>query len=443
MAFLGAFLDAQETWRPADVATVLAKHDLLEGVWESREVWKMRMNWARDLFAICTSHHWGVKFGLYLTVTEHLSKSQIARIAQVHRPTPALIAPSASPCHVTPITVRDVVPPPPQAGSMDYNKAGLPTPRPLCYNPHDGTDSIMVPRVIPSWYSYAPELKALSETHGLSLNANGRIAFQSLRLQLWEMASETARMLGISISELSAQGVELQCAVQTDSARRRTRQFLPAVLKNARLDSQSCFSLRLIGLGIRYKDDRKGFQEVLMPNIGCIEECILQRRVQLSDSVDGPALSFPINMKCTGDFAGVRAIEGQLCGCSREVIHQVPTTADVASIASMQAINATCDNRTSAEIRAIRSHTPLKGETLPRPCDCCTFGHDKRTAAAQLTAFQHELAMLRANETPKGKRDLAKYMRTFKEQHKNAVPGPDGECALTVGFPRPPPLIPC
>ena len=94
MQFLGAVFDSQASWRAADVATVLQRKDLLEGVWNTKEMWELRMVWARDLFAVCTSHHWGVKFCLYLVITEHLSKLQIARIAQVFvTPPPCLCAP--------------------------------------------------------------------------------------------------------------------------------------------------------------------------------------------------------------------------------------------------------------------------------------------------------------------------------------------------------------
>lgn len=83
MLFLQGFFESQDSWRPADIATVLEKCGYLEGVWESKEIWGYRMAWANDLFAVCTSTHWGVKFGLYLAVTEHVSKAAMTRIAQV------------------------------------------------------------------------------------------------------------------------------------------------------------------------------------------------------------------------------------------------------------------------------------------------------------------------------------------------------------------------
>ena len=329
----------------------------------------------------------------------------------------------------------------PQAASMDYQPNGLPQPRVLCYNPFNAKDFLVVPRTVPSWYSFAEEFKSLSETHGLSLNANGRIAFQCMRSQLYDMAVETARVLNMSLAELVAKDIVLTGAVQTDAARRRTRQFLPCVLKNAQLDSQSCFALRLIGLGIRYKDDKNGFRSVLFPNIACIEECLKLRSVSLTQDASAASIRCKINLKFTGDFAGVRAIEGQLCGCPREVIHQTPSIDAVSNFAAVQATCATCDNKTSAEIRALRSHMPFPGETLPRPCDCCSFGHTPRTAAAELSAFSKHLAALEADDSDKGKRALATYIQKHKASHKNSAPGPNGECSQRwVVCPPPCPL---
>eukprot|EP00965_Chrysotila_dentata_P221406 6192365-Pleurochrysis_carterae.AAC.5 len=51
-------------------------------MWESEEVWDLRMGWARTLFGTCMSMHWGSKLGLYLSLTEHLPTRQIRRINQ-------------------------------------------------------------------------------------------------------------------------------------------------------------------------------------------------------------------------------------------------------------------------------------------------------------------------------------------------------------------------
>ena len=129
MQFLGAVFDSQASWRAADVATVLQRKDLLEGVWNTKEIWELRMVWARDLFAVCTSHHWGVKFGLYLVITEHLSKLQIARIAQVFVTPPPMFVRTTPPCASLTLTDLTHAHPPCSAGSAG-RQHGLSTQRP-------------------------------------------------------------------------------------------------------------------------------------------------------------------------------------------------------------------------------------------------------------------------------------------------------------------------
>eukprot|EP00965_Chrysotila_dentata_P003358 109428-Pleurochrysis_carterae.AAC.1 len=139
------------------------------------------------------------------------------------------------------------------------------------------------------------------------------------------MAMETCNLLGVSLDAFTESN-PLPACVQLDAARRRTRQFLPCVLKNPAMDSQSCFALRLLGLGVMMEDDRAGTQQMLAPNLDLIEQLFNLRYILLQPKDAGAnAIRVAVNLKLTGDFAGIRAIEGSLCGCNREVIHEVPT----------------------------------------------------------------------------------------------------------------------
>eukprot|EP00965_Chrysotila_dentata_P120039 3970602-Pleurochrysis_carterae.AAC.1 len=73
--------------------------------------------------------------------------------------------------------------------------------------------------------------------------------------QLSSLIHETCNLRGIKVEELTANSPLFRALLQIDAARRRTRQFMPLVLKNPDLHSQSCFALRLLALGIRFKDD--------------------------------------------------------------------------------------------------------------------------------------------------------------------------------------------
>eukprot|EP00965_Chrysotila_dentata_P263277 6214801-Pleurochrysis_carterae.AAC.3 len=79
--FALAFL-SQRTWRAADWVIIVEKQGWLEDFFDSKQCWRLRMDWAHELFATCTSLHWGSKLGLYLTLTEHMPTRQIRRISQ-------------------------------------------------------------------------------------------------------------------------------------------------------------------------------------------------------------------------------------------------------------------------------------------------------------------------------------------------------------------------
>eukprot|EP00965_Chrysotila_dentata_P155870 5150448-Pleurochrysis_carterae.AAC.1 len=258
------------------------------------------------------------------------------------------------------------------------------------------------------------------------MSNDGHIAFQSLGTQLQSMAEETCKLLGVDLSHFSAER-PLQALIQLDAARRRTRQFLPVVLKNPEHDTQSCFSLRLLALAIWLKDDREGTRRVLAPNLKLSQQMLQTREALLHPPGDAgtAAIKVAVRLRFTGDFAGIRAIEGQLCACDREVTHAVPSMEAVSSVKNLKTLNATCLNTISANTRWLRIHTPLPVEAVPRPCDLCSFAHDPDCAEEQLTIFQGELKRLQADTTEKGKEALSKYIRNHKQRHANTGPGPE------------------
>eukprot|EP00965_Chrysotila_dentata_P182959 6041675-Pleurochrysis_carterae.AAC.1 len=61
---------------------------------------------------------------------------------------------------------------------------------------------------------------------------------------------------------------------------------------------------------------------MLRPNIEAIKEMLQLRSILLQPADAGAAaVRVAVKLKFTGDFAGVRAIEGSLCGCASIVIH--------------------------------------------------------------------------------------------------------------------------
>eukprot|EP00965_Chrysotila_dentata_P158976 5252095-Pleurochrysis_carterae.AAC.1 len=162
-------------WRAADVATALERCELVEDVWETREVWELRMIWLNEVLATCTSQHWGVKLGPYLTLTEHIPTRQMLRISQAA--VPKFSPDPHHPC----IQLADCT----NVASCKTYDAETDTYRRkiLVANPHAGAtsrhDVIYVPSILPSVPKFAPELKAFSQQNGLAMSANGRVAVQS------------------------------------------------------------------------------------------------------------------------------------------------------------------------------------------------------------------------------------------------------------------------
>eukprot|EP00965_Chrysotila_dentata_P048653 1613790-Pleurochrysis_carterae.AAC.1 len=151
------------------------------------------------------------------------------------------------------------------------------------------------------------------------MSASGHIAFMSIGYHLTSLIHETCNLRGVKVEDLNETSPKFRAVLQIDAARRRTRQFVPVVLKNPDLSSQSCFALRLLALGIRLKDDRAGFQQLLAPNLEAIQKLLLEKQFTLK--LGGASVTVAVELKLTADFAGIRSIEGQLCGCDSSVIH--------------------------------------------------------------------------------------------------------------------------
>eukprot|EP00965_Chrysotila_dentata_P156411 5167634-Pleurochrysis_carterae.AAC.1 len=104
--------------------------------------------------------------------------------------------------------------------------------------------------------------------------ASGRVAVQSLESIVFEIVRETAALKGKPLSYFSSSRRPVRVAVQLDAARRRSRQFVACVAKNPQLDSQSCFALRLLALGVRFKDHRHGAHQLLASNLDFMEHLL-------------------------------------------------------------------------------------------------------------------------------------------------------------------------
>eukprot|EP00965_Chrysotila_dentata_P087476 2888249-Pleurochrysis_carterae.AAC.9 len=205
---------------------------------------------------------------------------------------------------------------------------------------------------------------------------------------------------------------------------------------NPQLNSQSCFALRLLALGVRHKDDRHGARQLLASNLDFIDHLILNNVVYVepqgeTHDEDGqlilislPAVPVYFSLYFVGDFAGVRAIEGAICGCSPDSSHAGPTIESVSMYDNLTALVRRCDCRLTTAERTAWAHEPVGGIIVP--CSCCDYRHRPERRQAERDAFQGELKALQKDKTEVDKKALASYISKHKRNPKGTLPGPDG-----------------
>eukprot|EP00965_Chrysotila_dentata_P164836 5442560-Pleurochrysis_carterae.AAC.2 len=220
-----------------------------------------------------------------------------------------------------------------------------------------------------------------------------------------DIAGETASLERKPLSHYSSSRAPVRLAIQLDAARKRSRQFVACVAKNPQFKSQStCFALRLLALGVRLKDDRHGAQELLSANLPFIEHLLTEHNFFVPDAdAEGkdedegeagePAFAVGsgtvhFELYFTGDFAGVVAIEGSICGCAAEMMHAVPSVTNVADVAALKATVKKCDFRSTPEERTIGAHQPIDGEVRACDCACSAFRAQSAHAACRVRVLQ-------------------------------------------------------
>eukprot|EP00965_Chrysotila_dentata_P049115 1628904-Pleurochrysis_carterae.AAC.1 len=167
-------------------------------------------------------------------------------------------------------------------------------------------------------------------------------------------------MQGVHVSTLVNER-RFRVVVQLDAARRRTRQFFACVAKNPQFHSQSCFALRLLALGVRFKDDRHGAQQLLAKNLPYIETLLTTgtaRVPSISGDASSPLVTVEVELFFCGDFAGVRAIEGAVCGCAPEAMYAVPPLSQLSTVSALRSSVLQCDCQSTFAQRTARAHQP-------------------------------------------------------------------------------------
>ena len=182
--------------------------------------------------------------------------------------------------------------------------------------------------------------------------------------------------------------------------------------------------LRPFGLGL-CGDNREGTRSVLGPNLARINSMIACARARTCMPCNGGR--FMPEVFVVTDTAALRHCEhlagSGWCGCTQDFAlrqtPQKPTT-----VVEMHALLRQCRCPTVVE-RFVKSHTPLPGEELPRPCTApgCTFAHNPATAAQELQALRATEAKLSADTSKAGKARYSKWRMEHAHMHGNVQPG--------------------
>ena len=195
----------------------------------------------------------------------------------------------------------------------------------------------------------------------------------------------------------------------------------------------------ILGLG-NCGDDRKGTQAMLGDNFPLLNFLIrLKKKKDPEDrkmpiTVGGKEEEISPEIKMVLDISALRHNEhcsnSGWCGCTRHfalrVIPDKPAT-----VAEMYKMLKKCYLPTSDE-RFTLAHQPVPGERLPRPCPCCSFGHDSTTVAADLKELLDTEAKMQLDTTKKGKSKFARWRKKHADDHFNIAPGTYGAPSIHV-----------
>ena len=397
---LRSFLDSR-AWRTEDLAAVLHEGETLACLFDTKEGTGEYMVRVQKLLKELERLHFGNEFALFLHFELNLTLDKVHRIMQ--------------------------------AASKRYNfTTHRYSAKVLFYNKYHGRHFIKVPRIAPPRYKLEPVLKRIYNALGTDIAADGRVAFTSFNVVMQEMYSRDVGLQGMPRAGAFGKGrLKLPIVISWDATGFGRKQFNTVAARNPYL-SRSAQLLRVFGLG-NCDDGREGTKLVLGPNLPLLNAAIVAD--QKAECIKcGESEIWP-EMFVVTDISALRHCEhlanSGWCKCERE--HALRDTAVVEkkpeTVEALKALLKECESPT-AEERYIMSHNTLPGESQPRPCPCCSFGHEPSTVLAKQKAMYEDEARLAAEKTKAGKARFSRWRMEHAHKHGNVQPGLYGEPLL-------------
>ena len=385
----------------SDLAFVFQEREMLQGLFESKEMRPIYFTAARELMKKVEEEHFGVPLVLYLYYDLNLKFEKILSITR--------------------------------AASMKYNKqTDLYESKVLLYDPDRKSNVVYVPRLAPPRNKYEPIIKSFEESLGIQSADNGRLAFKPLKLLLEQILMQDPKLGKMPPLEEFLDGkTKLYLPLQFDATGYGSLQINTIGVSNPYL-AESASNFRPFGIG-RCADDKSGTSKLIGPdNQKLLDELFdLQRAGKCYEcELDGKKVKLDIKPVVITDVSALRHTEhgacSGWCGCSRDrALREVPTKPP--SIEAMYEMLPDCKELMHEE-RVIFGHNTLPGEDKPRPCPApgCTFAHDPRTALAQQKEMLAKEAALAADTTKAGKQRFSKWRMDHAHGHFNVQPGAYG-----------------
>lgn len=295
------------------------------------------------------------------------------------------------------------------------------------HHPHCTGVVVLCPRVASPKSQLYPITQDVYGTLGVQPSENGRLAFRPFEMVLLDLIRKDSGRCKMQPLSFFLHGeYKMPIIIQWDATGFGSQQLTTVALNNP-CTTKSARELRPFGLG-NCSDDRNGTTRLLGPNLKVINDLIMSQCFECE--VNGEQLKLPVEVFIVSDLSAVRHCEhvaaSGFCGCSRDfalrTVLKKPTT-----VAEMYSLLKHCHNHTRDE-RFILSHTPLPGETKPRPCTAagCKFAHDPTTALAELAELRKEESELEADQSKNGKARYSRWRMKHAHLHMNIQPGKYG-----------------
>ena len=385
---------------PEDLATALHQHGLLEKLFDTHAGFDIYFDRVRKLMTKLEEEDYGTSFALYLRFELRLTMPKIFEVTK--------------------------------AACKQYNReTDRYKAKVILYHRHRKGLFLKVPRLAPPASKLVPIIKSVEAKLGCEHTADGRVSFRPVATIFQDLVARDPGTHGMPELPFFLGGAhEVPIVLQWDATGYGKLQLTTAAVRNPYLP-MSAQQLRLLGLG-NCGDDKSGTKLLMGPNIDTINGWI-DSDCCVDVDVDGDTVEVKPHVYVSTDVSALRHTEhvaaSGWCACSRDfALRTTPTKPE--SYAEMLALLQQCKSPTAIE-RFDLAHEPRPGETVPRPCPACSFGHGDVEETMEL--YQELLAMeakLRAVVTKAGKTAFSKWRMAHALTHSNIQPAEYGRPLL-------------